>query len=254
MPFEFIEDEGLRTQAEEFFNSSITELNDQHKLALDEEVSGLKSKNAELIDEKKKVDKRIKEYESFDYEAATEAIDFLKNNKNAQLIKDGKVDELIEKETSTLRSDHETALNELSTELNEARNHGTMYEGLYKTKMVEDSLREAAVAAKVRPEAITDILLHGRNIFSLADDESVEARDAEGKLKKTIDEKVLTPSNWIEGLKKSSPHYWPDSVGAGANSGGVGDENDLTAALNKAAGMGDMVTYRKLRAKQQKIR
>lgn len=250
MEFEFITDEDQRAQAVEAYNNSITSLKDEHKLALDEEVNGLKSSKAEILDEKKALDKKLKEFESYDFDAANEAISFLENNKDAQLIKDGKTDELIEKKLSQLTSDHETTLGELKGELSTAQQHGQLYESLYKTKMVEDSLREAAVGAKVRPEAVTDILLHGRNVFALADDGSVEARDTEGKLRKTVDDKVLTPTNWIEGLKKSSPHYWPDSVGAGATGMGAGDEGDLTAALNKAASSGNMTEYRRIRKKQ----
>jgi len=247
--FDFIENEELRTKAEEVLNSKITELNDAHRLKMDEEVAGLKSKNAEILDERKKLDLKIKE--KFDFDAAKEALEFLENNKDAKLIKDGKTDELIEKKLSQVRSDHEAAMGELMQQLKSANDHGMLFEGLYKTKMVEDSLREAAIAAKVRPEAINDVLLHGRTVFSLAEDNSVEARDAEGKLKKTIDDKVLTPTNWIEGLKKTAPHYWPDSVGAGARGGGAGDEGDLTAAINRAAQKGDMVEFRRLRKKQQ---
>lgn len=252
MEFDFIEDEGLRNQAIEAYNSSITELKDTHKLQLDEAVSGLKSKNAELLDEKKQTQQKLKKFEDYNFDAANEALDFLKNNKNAQLIKDGKVDELIEKETSTLRSDHEAALSELQSQLSGLKQHGELYESLYKTKMVEDSLREAAVAAKIRPEAITDVLLHGRNIFALAEDGSVEARDNEGKLRKTADDKVLTTSNWIEGLKRTSPHYWPESVSANLRGGGPGDEGDMTLALNRAAAKGDMAEYRRLRKRQLK--
>ncbi len=251
MDFDFITDETQRAQAVEAYNNSITSIKDEHKLLMDDEVNGLKSKNAEILDEKKLADKKIKKYEEYNYDAANEALSFLENNKDAQLIKDGKVDELIEKKTSQLSSDHEVAIGEINGQLTEAQQHGTLYENLYKTKMVEDSLREAAIGAKVRNEAITDILLHGRNVFALADDGSVEARDNEGKLRKTIDDKVLTPTNWIEALKKASPHYWPDSVGAGASGGGAGDEGDLTAALNRAASGGNMTEYRRLRKKQQ---
>lgn len=249
--FSFIEDEAIREKALESANSVLTEVKDQHKLQLDEEVNGLKSKNAEILDEKKKADKRLKELEDFDFDKAREAMEFLENNKEAQMIKDGKTEELIEKKLSQVRSDHEAQLGEINQTLQSEVERANTYEGLYKTKMVEDSLREAATSAKVRPEAITDILLHGRNVFSLAEDGSVEARDKDGKLKKTVDDKVLTPFNWIEGLKKSSPHYWPDSVGAGARGGGQGDEGDLTAALNKAAASGNMAEYRRLRAKQR---
>lgn len=248
--FDFIEDKELKQQAIDAYSSSVAELRDEFKLKLDDEVNGLKSKNAELLDEKKQIEKKMKEYESYDFDAANEALEFLKNNKNAQLLKDGKVDEIIAKETSQLVSDHEDALNELKTQLNESKNHGTLYESLYKTKMVEDSLRAAAVSAKVRPEAITDVLLHGTKIFALAEDGSVEARDADGKLRKTVDDKVLTTTNWIDSLKKTSPHYWPDSAGAGARGGGPGDEGDLMGAMERAAQKGDMTEYRRLRKKQ----
>jgi len=248
--FSFIEDKELRKQAEAEYDKSVGDLTDAHKLEMDEAVNGLKSKNTEILDEKKGLQIKLKEFEDFDMEKATEAMEFIENNKDAQLIKDGKVDELIEKKTSQMRSDHEAAIGEMTSNLTTAQKNSTLYEGLYKTKMVEDSLREAAVGAKIRNEAVTDVLLHGRNIFSLADDGSVEARDSEGKLRKTADDKVLTTTNWIEGLKKTSPHYWPDSVGAGAGGGGVGEPGDLTAAMDRAASKGDHAEYRRLRNKQ----
>jgi hypothetical protein len=254
MDWDFITDEAQRNQAIQAYESSIAELKDNFKLELDDAVNGLKSKNAELLDEKKQLQKSVKQYEDFDFDAAKEAMEFLENNKDAQLIKDGKTEELLEKKTSQLRSDHEAELSEINSVLKEEKSRADKYESLFKTKMVEDSLREAAIAAKVRPEAITDILLHGRTIFSLADDDSVEARDKDGKLRKTEDDKVLTPSNWIESLKKVSPHYWPESVGAGAQGGRYGSDDDIQVALAKAAESGNMAEYRRLRAKQNSLK
>lgn len=247
--FDFIEDPKLRESVEAAHKKAMEEAADKHKLALDEAVSGLKSKNAELLDEKKQVQNKLKEFEDFDMDAAKEAMEFLQNNKDAQMIKDGKVNELIDKKTSQLRSDHEAEVGELKANLTTAQEHGRRYELLYNGKMIDDSLREAAISAKVRPEAITDVLLHGRNIFTLADDGSLEARDSSGKLRKTDDDKVLTPTNWIDSLKQKSPHYWPDSEGAGARSGGQ-NPTDLAAQMARAAEKGDHAEYRRLRAKQ----
>lgn len=249
--FEFIQDEELRTKVQETYDNSVKEIGDKHTLTMDEAVSGLKSKNAELLDEKKQVQTKLKEFEDFDMDSAKEAMDFLQNNKDAQMIKDGKVDELIDKKTSQMRSDHEAALGEVTGQLNESNKKAGLYESLYKGKMVDDSLREAAINAKVRPEAVADILLHGRNIFNLADDNSVEARDSEGKLRKTVDDKVLTTTNWIESLKKTSPHYWPDSEGAGARGGGKGGRDDLDAAIIAASEKGDQSEYRRLLQKKK---
>jgi hypothetical protein len=252
MPFSFIKDEALRTQVESAHNTIVTDLNDKHTADLDDKVSGLKSKNAELLDEKKQIQAKLKTFEDFDMEGAKEAMDFLQNNKDAQMIKDGKVDELIEKKTSQMRSDHEAVLGELNADLTASKQRGDLYEGLYKTTMIDDGLRKAATDAKVRAEAVPDILLHGRSVFQLAEDGTLESRDSEGKLRKTVDDKVLTPANWIEGLKRTSPHYWPNSEGAGARgSQGVGDEGDMTAALARAASSGNMTEYRRLRSKQQ---
>ena len=248
---EFIEDSDLKDKIVEISHKELTDIGDAHKLELDETTDGLKNKNVELLDEKKQALKKLEKFDTYDFDAANDALDFLKNNENAKLIKDGKVDELIEKETSSLRSDHEAVLLEINGNLDSQTNRGNLYEGLYKTKMVEDALRDAAVAAKIRPEAITDVLLHGRNIFSLSEDGSIEARDSEGKLQKTSDgDKVLTTTNWIEGMKKTSPHYWPGSSGAGANSGGDTGGDDLTAALQRAADSGNMVEFTRLRKKQ----
>lgn len=252
MNFEFITDEEQREQAIAIHTNAINELNDANKLKLDEEVSGLKSKVAEILDEKKQFEKKLKEFEGFDMESAKEAMDFLQNNKDAQLIKDGKVEELIQKRTSQLVSDHETKMIEMTSIIKEAQQKGDLYEQLYNTKMVDDGLREAAVEAKIRPEAILDVLLHGRAIFQLAEDGSLEARDKDGKLRKTADDKVLTTKNWIEGLKKTAPHYWPMSEGTGAI-GGFNDGDAVENAVTDAAEKGDMTSFRRLRKKQRSV-
>lgn len=249
--FDFIEDEEQRAKAVEAHNNAITEINDSITVKIDEATTGLKTKNDELLGEKKDIQRKLKVWDGMDFTKVSEAVDFVTNNADVKLIKDGKVDEIIQRETSQLRSDHEAAVSELTTNLSEATTAGATYKGLYETKMIDDTLRDAALGAKVLPAALTDILLRGRNVFSLADDGSVEARDSEGKLAMTDDSKVLTTSNWIESLKKVSPHYWPASEGADAGGGGGGGGNDLSAQITAAADAGDMKLYRKLRDKQK---
>jgi hypothetical protein len=248
--FDWIEDEEQRAKAIAEHNAAMKKIEDGIAVKIDEAVSGLKSKNAELLDEKKKISETLKNFDNIDAEKARSALQFLEENADAQLIKDGKIDELLAKRTSQLQSDHETLINELTTNLDEANSKGKNFENLYTTKMIEDSLRETAVSAKVIPEAISDVLTRGREVFSLAEDGTLEARGPDGKLLTTGDDKVLMPSNWIEGLKKVSPHYWPPSEGAGANggTGGAGGE-DTMDALSRAASSNNMVEYRRIREK-----
>jgi len=251
--FDHIKDDDLRKQTIEAHEAMVKEtkeslLSDMDK-KIEEATSGLKNKNQELLNEKKKIQETLKDFENIDPEKAKEALNFLETNAEAQMIKEGKIDELLEKRTSNLKSEHEAQLQELSQKLEETSTKSQTFESLYKNKVIEDGLREAALQAKVRPEAIDDIILRGSREFSLGEDGSIESRDKDGKLRKTVDEKILTPYNWIDSLKKSHPHYWPDSQGAGLRGRQFSDANDYTAALAEAAAKGDMKTYRKLRAK-----
>lgn len=251
--FEFIEDEGIRSQAQAAFDEHMATVKDSFQSKIDEAVSGMKSKNEELLDEKKKISERLKEFADIeDPELAREALKFIKENEDAQLIKDGKIEEVLEKRTSQLRSDHDAIVSDLQKELDKSNLTGTHYKTLFENKTIDDSLRNAALEAGVIPEAIESVLLHGRNVFSLGKDGTVESRDAEGNLKKTESDMIVNPKNWVEGLKKTDPYFWPGSVGSGANSGGKGGDGDLVDRMSDAAKKGDMKTYRRLREKHKK--
>ena len=250
MDFTFIEDETVRTKAEADYNSEMKLVTDGIDAKIEEAVKPLKDKNIELLDEKKKIAETLKNFDNIDPDAARDALNFLDTNEEAQMIKDGKIEDVILKRTSTLTSDHEAALLELNTTLKEVSANGNTFQTLYESKMIDDSLRDAALKSKVRPEALSDILLRGGSVFTLAKDSSVEARDVDGKLRKTEDDKVLTPTNWIESLKKVAPHYWPSSAGIDAR--GESDMSDLDAAITKAAEAGNQKEYRRLKAKKRK--
>jgi hypothetical protein len=251
--FDHIKDEDARKLAEEAHQAEIKATKDALMSDLEKQINeateGLKNKNQELLNEKKKIQETLKNFEDIDPEKAREALEFLETNTEAQLIKEGRIDELLEKRTSQLKSEHENILNELNQKLEEESKGRQTFENMYKNKMIEDGLRAAATQAKVRPEAIDDVILRGRREFSLAGDGSIEARDKEGRLKKTLDDKILTPNNWIESLKKTHPHYWPESQGVGLRGRYSSDPNDYNAALADAAGKNDLDSYRKLRSK-----
>jgi len=249
--FTFIEDESLRKKAEEAHEASIAEFNKGVDDKINEAISGLKSKNEELLNEKKKIQNALKNFENLDPEKAKEALKFLEENEYAQMLKDGKVDEILEKKTSQMRSDHEAAINELTSKLTETEQSSVLYKTKYETKVIEDNLRAVAIKAGVRKEAVDDILMRGLRIFTLDDSNGIEARDKDGKLVKTKDDKVLTAQLWIEDFKETAPHYFPGSEGAGAHGGGSG-KNDLSIAMQKAADKGDMAEYRRLREKARK--
>jgi hypothetical protein len=256
MPFKFIEDADLREKAESAHkievDSLTVNLTNASKTAVEEAVTGLKTKNAEILDEKKVLSESMKKFEGIDLDAVKVATDFYTKNKDTEFLKDGTVEELIEKKTSQLTSDFETKIGELTGKLTTATDHGATYQSLFESKVIDDGVRAAAIKAGMLDTAVDDAILRGRSVFSLDENKQIEARDAEGKLAVTDDKKVLNTANWIEGLKITSPHYWPGSTGAGATGTGAGPASDLTTKLNELAQAGKMDEYRALRDKHKK--
>ena len=253
--FDFIEDADLREKAVNAHKIEVDQLTinltDAAKTQVEDAVTGLKTKNAELLDEKKAQDTKLKLFEGFDPKTLKTATDFYAKNKDAEFLKDGTVEELIQSKTSQLTSDFETQITELNTNLTEAKAHGTIYQGLFEGKTIDDGIREEAIKSGMLPTAVEDAVMRGRGVFSLDANKQIEARDAEGKLAVTEDKKVLTTKNWVEGLKTTSPHYWPGSKGAGAF-GGQGNESDFNLKLQALAESGDTAGYRKLRDSKKK--
>lgn len=257
--FDFIEDTDLRAQAEAAHTAAITEeVKTQVETVvdsqIDEAVIGLKNKNAELLQEKKDVLAKLKEIGDLDVNAAREALEFLQKDEKALMIKEGRIDELISKETSSLKADFETKITEIQGLLDVEKESSLLHRTKYQSKMVDDALRDAAIAAGIRDTAVADVLARGGNVFSLGDDGTVEARDAKNKLIKTDDDLILTPENWVVSLKKPCPHYWPPSVGADLTGVDASDAADMQSRMSAAVEAGNIDLYRKLRDKARSAR
>lgn len=253
MDFDFIEDETLRAEAKAKYDASMAAVEESLQEKIDAATEGLVNKNTELLGEKKTIAEKLAQFKDItDPEKAMEALKFITENEDAQLIRDGKVDELISKRTSTMRLDHETALKELNEKLETATVGQSEYKTKYEKKLMDDAMRAEATKAGVRLEAVPDILLRATSLFTLDSQGLPEARDGKGNLVKDKDDNVVTPSVWMEQLKASSPHYWPTSEGAGALGGPIAGDADTTAKLAHLAKTGQMKEYRALRARMQK--
>lgn len=92
----------------------------------------------------------------------------------------------------------------------------TGLETLITQRGVDDAVRGAAVAAKVRPDAVLDLTLLARNDFKMVDG-------------KVLTEDGRDPAQWLEDRKKTAPYLWPAAQGAG---GQGGNDNPLTGGEN----------------------
>jgi hypothetical protein len=212
--------------------------------AADAAVTELKTKNAEILDEKKKLQGLMAKFDGLDVDKAKKAMDFIEKNETARLIAEGKSDEVIEQLTEKLRLKHQEQLDELTKKLSDSESTATTFRSRYEQKMVDDAIRAAASKAGILPEAVEDVLLRARSTFSFGEDGAIEARDAKGNLVKH-EEKLLTPELWVTNLPR---HYWPASAGSGFEGK---DVSKIDAQLDSAAKSGDMKKYRALRKRQK---
>lgn len=80
------------------------------------------------------------------------------------------------------------------------------------TRTVTDAVRDAALKAKVTPDAIDDVLLYADRVFHVENGQVV-TKDGVGITP------GLDPAAWITDMQPKRPHWWPASVGGGAGGG-----------------------------------
>jgi len=251
--FEAIEDQVLRDRL-------IKEHEEETAKKVATEVAALKAKNDELLGEKKttkeKLDETLKSIEGIDLEEAKKAMRMLSDERKKKLLEDGKLEEYIQTQTQTIKSDYEAMLEAERAQRLATEKKAEDFETKFKSKILEDRLREVATKSGCTNDAnvIRDIINRGREAFSLNSDMTdIEARDSKGNLKKTADGKMLlTPELWGEQLKIECPHYFPSSTGTGATgstrTSGFGNaSDDLYKRMNDAAVSGNSGLYKQLR-------
>lgn len=173
---------------------------------LDGEVSGLKSKNTELIGSNKTIkaelDKLKGQFDGLDIEAVKDLLAKAGQDEETKLIAEGKLDEVISRRTERLRTD----LDKQVKAANERADKAEAFAAKYSDKVLADSIRAAAIKAGALPEAAEDIILRARGTFKLSEDGEPIATDRAGEVVYGKDGKTpLSPSNGRNRCAKPQP-------------------------------------------------
>ena len=96
---------------------------------------------------------------------------------------------------------------------------GTLQTGITQDR-IERTVRDAAAAAKLLSPAINDAVLHSRGLFEVEEGTNkIITKDVAGVTP------GLSPNEWLNDMKEKAPHWWPASLGGGANGGGPNGGN-----------------------------
>lgn len=233
------------------------QVKDLIKEAVDSEVSGLKAKNADLLDKLTAAKEQSKQWDGLDPDQVKKLINNMNQSDDAKLIAEGKIDEVINKRIDDVNKRFDTEKNQLQDTIKQLTekqdtltNEANQYKQNYNTKILEDAIRDEALKQGVVSAALRDVISRAKELFSVSDSGEVEARDYQGNLIKTEDDFLLSPERFIKTLKKEAPHYWPNSASAGAMGGASNiNGNDMMEKLSDAA-QTDFASYQKLRSQQ----
>ena len=138
-----------------------------------------------------------------------------------ELIDAGQLDKVLSERTERMRNDYDSKLEIQSKLADEAIKKASDYEQEFNSMIVENKLKDAAVANGVRPEALPDVMARGRKVWKRTEGQEIAAFNGETPIygKKSAD--PLSVNEWFEELGDKAPHLFKSSSGSGAT-GGVG--------------------------------
>lgn len=179
-----------------------------------EDVTGLKSALGKERERAGNAEKALKAWEGLDANEIRELMSKFANDEEAKLIKEGKIDVVVQKRTERVMQDFQKQL-KAAQDAAEAANGKA---AKWSQRVLDDNIRAAATKVGMHANAIEDALLRGRQLFTLDDDgNAVQVKDGTVVLGKTGKE-PFAPTEWLETMRTSAAHWFPAPGSGGGSS------------------------------------
>ncbi|HGG8933646.1 TPA: hypothetical protein ACJJ3G_004378, partial [Enterobacter hormaechei subsp. xiangfangensis] len=140
------------------------------------EVTGLKSKNSELLGTIKQQKENLSRFDGIDPDAVRGILQRFSDDEEAKLIAAGKIDEVLDKRTERMRADVDKQIKAA----NERAEKAEAFSNKFRDRVLGDAIRAAASKAGALPEASDDLILRAKGTFQLNDEGEAIAVDANG--------------------------------------------------------------------------
>lgn len=209
---------------------------------IDEAVTGLKSKNAELIAKEKKLKEQVAQFDGVDLEKIKNLQKQIAENEEMRLLSEGKLEEVVARRT-------ENALKAKDSEIGAKDAKLTEYEKLLKKKeeklaelVIDGQIREAYIALDYEPTALDYVLMEGRKVFVMDDKGIAIPKDEHGNTIFGKDAKSpISAKEYLEGLVEKKPFLRKPSKGSGTQgNSGSRTFGDLSSTGKIAAGLKEL--------------
>lgn len=223
--------------------------------AVAEATSGLSSNRDAILGEKKglqeKLDALSKQWDGLDPDVVKNLVDRMNNDEETKLIAEGKIDEVVSRRVEAMRTDLETRLASATEKLEGLEGEKGSLATKVKNLIIDGMVRQSGSELNLLPTAMEDAIYRAKGRFQLDENDKPVARDDAGALLIGKDGKTpLTPTEWLEGMKESAPHWFPAPTGAGA-SGGAGPSQSGSFTLTRSQAR-DPLQYRTVKLAAEK--
>lgn len=198
----------------------------------------------ELSDRLKSAEEQAKKFEGLDVDKIRTMIDAVGASEEAQMISEGKIDEVIAKRTASVKTAYEQQFVDKDAEIQALNESNSKLSNMYETKLIGDAIQAAALSAGMLPEAVVDAISNSQGLFKINEDGAIVASKA--------DEYISTPERFIKELKNQKPYYWPSNADFRLSGSDNIDATDLGTRIETASKAGDFEAYKALRNAKKK--
>ncbi len=192
-------------------------------------LNEFRSNNVQLTQTKKTLEEQLARFKDVDpeeYEKAKKALDVLNETEEGRLIKEGKLEEVVNRRLETAKRDLERVKTNLTTENNDLKQKNERFKNRLR-QLVRDTEITKAVGniGTVKKGALFDVLTRASEIFDVDDDgvQLVARKPGSDEPVYGADGKTpLTPDEWGKQLLDAAPHLFEGGEGGGATGGKKG--------------------------------
>lgn len=203
--------------------------------------SKLEAKRDEILKEKKKLQDdmtalqdKFKAFDGVDADKVKALLEKFEGDEDSKLIKDGKIDEVIEKRAARIIAKHEKAVADATEREKAANEKAGNFLSRWKTERLDNFIAKKVTG--LADGALPKVQRDARDLFDIDDEGNVVTKEGAPTDSKG---KALTLETYGEYLIEASPFYFPPSGGAGGQGGGKGGgKGGKQIAWNDSAAIG----------------
>lgn len=179
---------------------------------VNEAVTGLKTKNSELLGKLKDASANLARFDGIEPDAVRSILSKFASDEEAGLIAKGDIDTVLKKRTERMQADYDKKL----TAEAETRAKAEAKAAKLAQRTLAGALRDAAIKTGALPEAMDDIVLRAGTTWQLNDDGEPVAMNGDEVVLGKDGRTPLSPIEWAESLRETAPHLWPRAQGTNA--------------------------------------